>query len=196
MGLLTLFVAVYILAALHPLFLVLVSGPTPGNSVVYEFGRNVALAAFPMVLVQPILTARISWIDRPAGMANTVRFHKAMGIAALVALLCHPVCLAFGGAGMSLLASLALPWFVIVGKVTLVTLTAHVVLALLRARIGIAYTTWKRVHALTAPAILAGAFVHSWFAGTDLSLPALQVYWIVLLVLAGTALVSRRFQRG
>ena len=196
MALGTLFVAVYIFIALLPLVLAIVSGPTPGPAcgLACQFGRCVALAAFPMVLVQPILAARVSWIDRPAGKANTLRFHKAMGVAALVGLLVHPVCLALGGAGMGLLVSLAVPWFVIVGKATLVALFFHVGLALLRAHIGMAYLTWKRVHALTASLIFAGASIHSWFAGSDLTLRALQAYWIALLIVAAIALAQRRFQ--
>lgn len=194
MGLPSLFVAVYILAALHPLLLVLVSNPTPGTNVVYEIGRNLALAAFPIVLMQPILTARFPWIDGPAGMANTLRFHKAMGVAAVVGLVCHPLCLAFGGAGIGLLGFLGLPWFVIIGKATLAMLIIHVLLALFRKQSGMAYVTWKRVHAMTAPLILAGAFVHSWYTGTDLALRSLRVYWVLLLGLAATALVYTRLK--
>lgn len=194
MGLPSIFVAVYILAALHPLLVVLVSSPSPGTNVVYEIGRNLALVAFPIIFVQPVLTARVPWIDGPAGIKNTLRFHQALGVAALVGLLCHPVCLAFGGAGIGLLASLQWPWYVIVGKITLAILAVHVGLALFRAQIGMPYKTWKRVHALTAPLVLAGAFVHSWFTGSDLGLRALQVYWIVLLVVAASAIVYRRLQ--
>lgn len=194
MGLPSLFVAVYILAALHPLMLVLVSNPTPGTGVVYEIGKNLALAVFPIVLMQPILTARIPWIDGPAGMANTLRFHKAMGVAALVGLVCHPLCLVLGGAGLSLLAFYGLPWFVVVGKATLALLIVHVLLAVFRAQSGMPYLTWKRVHSVTAPVILAGAFVHSWYAGTDLALRALQVYWVLLLGMAATTLVYARLK--
>jgi predicted ferric reductase len=185
---------VYILLMLLPSVLVIVLGPAPEGTVLYEFGRNLALAAFPIIFFQPILTARISWIDRAAGTGNSLRFHKAMGVSALVALFFHPLCLALGGAGTRLLTSLAVPWFVMMGKAALVVLAIHVLLALARSAIGLRYPTWKRVHIASAPLILAGAFVHSWFAGTDLIVAALRVYWIALLILGAAAFSYRRFE--
>lgn len=184
----------YICIAVLPVALVLVLGPTSGGSVLYEFGRNIALAAFPILAIQPTLTARVSWLDRSVGTGKALRFHKAMGVSALVAVFLHAMSLAGGGAGIKLVTSWDVPWFVMVGKASLIILTIHVVLALLRSTMKLKYQTWRSLHAAAAPLIMAGAFVHSLFAGTDLRIAGLQAYWIALLILAAVAFCHRRIK--
>ncbi len=191
-----LYLLVYIFIALFPVTLAVVQLPTVGGNFLYEFGRNAALAAFCILALQPVLTARFSWIDRPVGTVNCLRFHKAMGVLALALLLLHPMSLAEGGAGLKLLTSWDVPWFVVVGKVALIILTVHVVLALLRSTLRFNYQTWKNVHAAASTLILIGAFVHSWFAGADLNIFQLRGYWIALLMLAAAALFHKRIMVG
>ena len=184
----------YIVMALIPVASALFLGPTSSGNVLFEFGRNIALAAFPILALQPALTARIRRIERSVGTGNALRFHKAMGISALVAVFLHPMSLGGGEADMKLLTSWDVPWFVIVGKGALIILTIHVMLALLRSALRLKYQTWKSLHAAVALLILGGAFVHSWFAGTDLRILWLQVYWIALVILAAAAFFHKRTQ--
>jgi predicted ferric reductase len=192
MALLSCLVLAYVAIVLLPLWLAVGFGPVSAGNVVYEFGRSLALTAFPIVALQPLLGARISWIDRLAGKGNSLRFHKAMGISAFVALLLHPVCLAGGGAGWRLMTSWDFPWFIVVGKAALILLAAHVVLALFRSAIGFGFKSWRHVHLATAPLILIGGFVHSWYAGDDLRSSELQAYWIAVIVLAAAMWFNRR----
>ena len=184
----------YVSIALLPLGLAVCLGPTSGASVLYELGRSLALTAIPIVVMQPLLTARIQWIDRFAGSGNCLRFHKAMGVFALVALLLHPICLAVGGAGLRLVTSLDFPWFILVGKATLALLTVHVILALYRIPLGLNYMRWKKVHLAAAPLIPAAGLVHSWYAGGDLGISALQGCWIALMILTAAMWLRRRFK--
>jgi phosphatidylserine synthase len=119
-----------------------------------------------------------------------------MGVFALALALLHPMSLAAGGGGPKLLTSWDVPWFVVVGKVTLIILTIHVVFALLRSTLRFNYQTWKNVHAVAPLPILIGAFVHSWFAGADLNIFQFQAYWIALLTLAAAALFHKRIKVG
>lgn len=187
-----LYLLAYIFLALLPVALAVVRAPTVGGNFLYELGRNIALAAFSILAIQPVLVARFSWIDRSIGTLNCLRFHKAMGVLALGSALLHPISLAVGGAGPSLLTSWDVPWFVVVGKVVLVILTIHVVLALLRSPLRLNYQTWKTIHAIAPPIIFIGVFVHSWSAGADLHILEIQVCWIALLILAFAALLYRR----
>lgn len=194
MSLLGLLLPAYVVIALLPLGLAIGLGPTSGGNILYELGRSLALTAIPIVSLQSLLTARISWIDRFAGRGNCLRFHKAMGVSALVVLLLHPVCLAGGGAGLRLMTSWDYPWFVLVGKAALILLIVHVLLALYRSAIGFDFTRWKKVHVAAVPFILAGGFVHSWYTGDDLRVPVLRAYWTALMVLAAAAWLRRRFK--
>jgi predicted ferric reductase len=191
-----LYLLFYIFLALFPVTLAVVQLPTVGGNFLYEFGRNTALAAFCVLALQPVLTARFSWVDHPVGTLNCLRFHKAMGVLALALVLLHPMSLAAGGAGPKLLTSWDVPWFVVVGKVVLVILTIHVVVALLRSHLGLNFQTWKTIHAIVPPIILIGAFVHSWSAGADLHILEIQVCWITLLILAVAAFLYRRMTVG
>lgn len=186
----------YIFLALLPVALAVVRTPTLGGNFLYEFGRNIGLAAFVILALQPVLMARFSWIEHSVGTMNCLRFHKSMGVLALVCALCHPISLAIGGAGFRLLTSWDFPWFIVVGKVVLVILTIHVVLALLLSPLRLNYQTWKTLHAMGPPIILIGMFVHSWSAGADLHIPEIQIYWIALLTLALAALLHRRIRAG
>ncbi len=185
----------YILIALLPVALAVILGQTSGGNVVYEFGLNIALAAFPILALQPALTARISWIDRSVGVGNCLRFHKAMGVSVLAAVLWHPTSLAGGGAGIKLLTSWDVPWFVMIGKASLIILTIHVALAFLRSTLRLKYETWKSLHFTAALLIIVGAFVHSWFTGTDLQISGIRAYWIALLILAAVTLFHKKIKR-
>jgi predicted ferric reductase len=183
---------IYISLALLPVALAVVQAPTVGGNFLYEFGRNIALAAFVILALQVVLMAGFSWIDRSVGTLNRLRFHKAMGVLALVSALVHPISLALGGAGLRLLTSWDVPWFVVVGKAVLVILTIHVVVALLRSHLGLNFQTWKTIHVIVPPIILIGAFVHSWSAGADLHILEIRVCWIALLIFAVAAFLYRR----
>lgn len=191
-----LYLLAYIFLALLPVTLAVVRTPTVGGSFLYELGRNIALAAFSILAIQPVLTARFSLIDGSFGTVNCLRFHKAMGVLALGFALLHPISLAVGGAGPRLLTSWDSPWFVVVGRVALLILTIHVVFALLRSTLRLNYQNWKNVHAVASTLILMGGFVHSWFAGADLNIFQLQAYWIALLMLAAAALFHKRIKVG
>lgn len=189
-----LYLLAYISIALFPAILVVVQAPTPGGNFLYEFGRNIALAIFSILTLQPVLAARFSWIDRSVGTPSCLRFHKAMGFVALIGALLHPVSLAIGGAGLKLLKSWDVPWFVVIGKLTLILLTIHVVLALLRLTLKMSYQKWRNGHAIASPVILTGAFVHSWFGGADLSILELRACWILLMMMAVAAIFHKRIK--
>lgn len=187
-----LYLLAYIFLALLPVALAVFRAPTVGGNFLYEFGRNLALAAFAILALQPVLMARFSWIDRSIGTLNGLRFHKAIGVLVLASALLHPITIAMGGAGPRLVTSWDVPWFVVVGKAALVVLTIHVVLALLRSPLRLNFQTWKTIHAIGPPFILMGVFVHSWHAGADLNILEIRVCWIALLILSVVSLLHRK----
>jgi predicted ferric reductase len=190
----SLLLVVYVAMVLLPLGLAIGLGPASGGNFFSELGRCLALAAIPIICLQPLVTGRVSWIGRSAGKAECLRFHKAMGVAVLVGLLLHPICLAGGGAGLRLLTSWDFPWYVLVGKGALILLTVHVLLAVFRAKTGLGYASWKHIHVAAAGSIIVGGVVHSWFTGDDLKIFALQAYWIALLILTATVWLQGRFK--
>jgi predicted ferric reductase len=154
------------------------------NGTIYEIGKNFGLTAFMILMFQPLLAGRFKWIEAPFGMDILVRFHKYMAIFALCLLVLHPVLLAGGGIGWKLLIGIDLPWYIWVGKVTLVLLLVNVVLSLFQKPLGIKFEKWRCCHDILAPSIFVLAFFHSWFAGQDLRNPPLECLWPVIVIIA------------
>lgn len=149
-----------------------------------ELGRNFALMAFVLLIIQFIIAARIKWIERPFGFDILIRFHQYMAIFAAALLTAHPLLLAAGGKGVQLLIGFDLPWHVWLGKITLTLLLLNVILSRFQAFLGFAFERWRLGHAVLAPLIMILAFIHSGSAGDDLKLMFLQGLWITGLALA------------
>lgn len=90
-------VVAYVIIVASPLLLVTALGLHSPNALIYEIARSFALSAFAIVCLQPVLVARLKWIERPFGMGILSRFHKSMGIFVTILLLSHPSFLVLGG---------------------------------------------------------------------------------------------------
>jgi len=174
-------ILLYLLLVVGPLVLVTVWGGT-SEGFMYELGRNAAIAAFMILFAQVLLAARIKWIGRPFGLDILLRYHKYMGLAALVMLLCHPLLLTAGSGRLALLTSLDQPWFIWTGKIALLLLLIHIGVSLYVYRLKLQFETWRRIHDILAPLLFLLAFLHSLYAGADLQQPEGRVLWIGLLL--------------
>ena len=59
-----------------------------------------------------------------------------------------------------------------------------------RGSLGIKFETWRLLHDVLGPAILVMAFLHSWYAGGDLTVAPMQGLWVVLLTGAASLWLS------
>jgi predicted ferric reductase len=190
-----LLIVIYLAAVLSPHLLLLGLHAHSWNTFIYETGRSFALAGFAILIFQPVLAARLKTIERPFGMDMVIRFHKAVAVFALVLLACHPVLVAWGGRGFSLLYSVALPWYVLLGKLGLLLLLIHIVLAVFSGRLNLTFEGWRRYHFILAPIILVVAFLHSWNTGGDLAKSSLRTLWVILLTVAVLAYAWHKLVR-
>jgi predicted ferric reductase len=140
--------------------------------------------AFAILIIQFIIAARVKWIERPVGFDILIRFHQYMAIFALALLIAHPLLLAAGGKGVRLLIGLDLPWYIWLGKITLILLLLNVILSKFQTSIGLPFEKWRLGHIILAPLIIGLAFTHSWTAGDDLELMILKALWLIALTLA------------
>jgi predicted ferric reductase len=168
---------------------------TPEHGVLFDMGRGAAMAAFAILMLQPVLAGRFKAAERPFGFDIVIRFHQAVAVFALLLLIVHPFLLAAGGGGWDLLFSLNVPPEIWVGKAALVLLVATVGLSVFRERLSLDFQKWRVIHTVLALLILMGAFLHSWAAGADLEDPFYRGLWIVLLVLAVMAFSYHRILR-
>lgn len=186
----------YVVIVLSPLILVaLVRAPTD-HGFIFTVGKNLALVGFTILAMQFVLSARFKWIERPFGMNMLFQFHKAMAILAALLLLSHPVLLAIGKGDWSLILSPQVGWAIWLGRIALLILLVHVLLAGLRGLIKLNYETWRLVHNLGAGLILPLGFIHSWNAGGDLEILGIKWLWAALLGVAVASYLWHRVGRG
>lgn len=194
-------IILYALIALSPIVAVACLWMKGEMTLMHETGTSLAFAAFGIIALQPVLVSRWKWMERPFGLDVISRFHRYMGLFAVGLLLAHPPLMAFGGAGVNLLTTLDLPWYVLLGKAMLVLLVIHVCVSVWYPSFGLTFERWRSYHNAMAVLIVTGAFVHSWWAGYDLGPIPMRVLWLVLFGLAAFAyvhhkvLVPRRLRR-
>lgn len=184
-------IVLYIFLLLLPLAMAAAFGPG-GHGFLGELGRSFALLGFTIVTLQFVLSARLSWLERPFGLDMLFRFHKAMAVFATVLLLLHPVLVAAGGAGWALLIGFDTPWHHWLGRVSLLALIVHVSISWFRLALRLEYQRWRRWHNGFALLILILGFVHSWNAGQDPTTGPLRFLWPGML---GVALVAYFYHR-
>lgn len=180
---------------LFPLVLVSVLRPVTDHGFLYTVGKNLALVGFTMLALQFVLSARWKWIERPFGLNILFQFHKAMGVLATVFVLSHPLLLATGSDDWSIIFGPQVMWHIWLGRIALLILLVHVLLASWRAVLRMNYETWRFVHNLGAVLILILAFSHSWTAGGDFSAIGMRVLWASLLLLASASYLWHRVVR-
>lgn len=185
----------YALIVLSPLILLAILRPLTDHGFVYTIGKNLALVGFAMFAMQFVVSARFKWIERPFGLNLLFSFHKTMAIVASLLVLSHPLLLILGGGKPSLILGPEVSWHIWLGRIALVGLLFHVLLASFRLIIRLNYETWRAIHNVVALVFLPLAFFHSWKAGGDLQLPAMRVLWVMLFTAAAAAYFWHRVAR-
>lgn len=191
-------VLLYLGAVVLPLVLVTLFGHHGTRTLTYEIGRSFALAGFCIIALQPLLAARLKWIERPFGLDIVSRFHKSMGIFAALLVVLHPPLLALGGAGLSLLFSTDVPWYIWAGKAAAFLLVIHVALSIASPAFPVKFAAldfeqWRWIHTVIAPGIVIVGFVHAWQTGSDFALLSMQLCWIAALTIFFAAFVFHKF---
>lgn len=186
---------VYVAIVISPLILVALVWPLTDHSFVYTVGKNLALMGFTILALQFVLSARLKWIERPFGLNLLFDFHKTMAVFATLLLISHPVLIAFGGDNWSVIFGPQVMWHIWLGRIALLILLVHVLLASFRFIIKLNYETWRFVHNLGAVLILPLGFFHSWNAGGDLQLSSMKALWAVLLFAATASYLWHRVVR-
>jgi predicted ferric reductase len=189
-----LFMTGYIIAAILPMVPAAIQGPT-GENPLLVMGLMAALAGFAILCLQVLLAARIRRLEKPFGLDLVYRFHRNMGMFALILFLAHPLLLASAGGGAALLVGLKAPWPIWLGRLTLVLLLANVLLSLFQSELRIGFEGWRAVHDIFGPLILALGFVHSLTLGEDLRLPLLKAFWVAIFAGAVILFVYHRMVR-
>ncbi len=178
-----LLVLAYTALVLLPLAVAALSRPLTDHGFIYELGRSFALLGFALLALQFLLSARLSWIERPYGLDALFAYHKAMALVAVVLIALHPLLLVLGGAGWGLLVRLDVSWRIWLGKLALLLLLIQVLTSILRPRLRLGFEQWRFLHN-QATVIFGLAFIHSWYTGGDLQERTMQTLWWAMLAIA------------
>ena len=185
----------YALVILTPIAVLAMARPPTDHRFVYTVGKNLALVGFTILAMQFVLSARLKWIERPFGLNMLFDFHKTMAVVATALILSHPLLLAFGGPHWNLIFGPNISWHIWLGRIALMILLVHALLASFRFIIKLNYQTWRFVHNVGALVVFPLAFFHSWNAGEDFALLPMKLFWSVLLAAAVGAFAWHRLLR-
>lgn len=188
-----LLIAGYVACLVAPLLIAWLSHMGEDDELVSKLGRGFALAGAVLLAMQLVLAARLRGVFEHYGLDAVLRFHRRLAVAGVLLILAHPILLAAGDDGWSLLTSLRWPWYILLGKAAMVVLLIQVGTSLWRNRMRLRFEKWRMAHNL-APALLALVFLHSWAAGTDLQSRPLRSFWVVAFAAAVTAYLSHRLR--
>lgn len=187
--------ALYVVIVLTPLIIVGFARPKTDHGFAYTIGKNLALVGFTILAMQFVLSARLKWVERPFGLNLLFDFHKTMAVVAALMIISHPLLLAMDGGGWGLIFGPEISWHIWLGRIALLILLVHVLLALFRFVIRLNYQTWRFLHDLGGVVLFPLAFFHSWNAGGDLALPAMRVFWTMVFAAGVAAFVWHRVLR-
>ncbi len=176
----------YAACVFAPLLIALATVPaqTGGAGFWYELGRAFGLVGIGLLAFQAILAARIKQIEQGWGMDLLLQVHRAMGLLAVAYLVAHPILLSAGSESWGLLFSLNQPWYIWLGRVALAILLLQVISSVCRIFIRLSFERWRILHNILGPLLVVFAFIHSGFAGYDVSGWPMGLLWFVLPIAA------------
>lgn len=175
---------IYTLLLSIPLLVVAVFKPQTDAGYADEMGKIFSLLGFTILALQPVLSARIRWIEKPFGLDMLLLFHRNMALFATALLLAHPFLLVLGDHDLTILYATDVSVFIWLGRATLLVLLMLIVISSFHLRLGIGFEKWRSFHNVLALSVILIGFLHSWSANDDLQLLSMKIIWSALLLTA------------
>ncbi|MFO7607133.1 MAG: ferredoxin reductase family protein [Desulfurivibrionaceae bacterium] len=188
-------ITLYGLLIIAPLIIAPAVMPSYEKIYTFETAKGLAMMSFMILMLQPVLAGRFSWIERPFGQDIVLRFHKYMAVFATVMLLFHPPGIATGHHGWSLLYSVEVDWPIWFGRSALVVLLTSMLFSLGMITKRLTFERWRLVHDIINPLLLVLIFIHSFFMGNDLQARQMQMLWYIMIAGAVSVFLYHRLLR-
>ena len=186
----TLSILAYLAVVCFPLVTVTFAGhAVDGLSPLASLTLYLTLLGFPILVLQPVLAARLKFLDRIFGLNVIYLFHQMMGMLAGLVLVSGFALLLMANARQP--ALFTMPGLLFMGAATVAVL-ALIVTSLLREGLHLSFERWRRLHNVLALSTLGLSFV----AGLNLAIafgsPLMVILWLALLVLGTSAYVFHK----
>jgi predicted ferric reductase len=179
----TIWIALYLLFILAPLFALLAGMWPPARDFWTEFAVALGYSGLAMMGLQIGLTARFRYVTKPWGEDVIYHFHRQISLIAVGLIVTHAVVLTAGRPDMlAPLNMLQAPWSARFAIVSIVGLIALVVAALWRVRLKIGYEAWHISHIVLAVVAIAAGVAHMVGSGFYLVDPWKRALWIGLTI--------------
>jgi predicted ferric reductase len=153
-------ILVYLLFILAPLFALLAGALPPARDFWTEFSVALGYSGLAMMGLQFGLTARFRHVTEPWGEDVIYHFHRQVSLIAVALVVAHPIILFIVRPELlALLNSIQAPWRARFAALSTYSLIALVVMALWRTKLRLNYETWHITHiTLAVVAVTAGIF--------------------------------------
>lgn len=176
-------VILYLLFILAPLFALLTGAIPPARDFWTEFSVAIGYAGLAMMGLQFGLTARFRYVTRPWGEDVIYHFHRQISLIAVALVVAHPLILfAVRPELLALLNSIQAPWRARFAALSTYSLIALVVMALWRAKLNIRYEVWHLTHIVLALLAVTAGILHMIGWGFYLVDPWKRALWIGLTI--------------
>ena len=176
-------ILVYLLFILAPLFALLAGSHPPTRDFWTEFSVALGYSGLAMMGLQFGLTARFRYVTEPWGEDVIYHFHRQISLIAVGLVVAHPVILI--AVQPQLLAPsnmLEAPLSAHFALLSIFSVIALVGMALWRAALKIKYETWHLVHIVLAVVAITAGVVHMVGSSFYLVDPWKQSLWIGLTI--------------
>ena len=176
-------IIVYLLFILAPLFVLLAGSWPPARDFWTEFAVAIGYSGLAMMGLQFGLTARFRYVTEPWGEDVIYHFHRQISLVAVGLVVAHPLIMfAVQPALLAVPDVNEVPLGAIFAFVSLFALIALVVMALWRATLRIRYETWHLTHIAFAIIAVTGGILHMVGWGFYLTDPWKRALWIGLTI--------------
>jgi predicted ferric reductase len=177
----TVWLLLYLLFILAPLFALLMSSLPPARGFWTEFSVAIGYAGLAMMGLQFGLTARFRYVTEPWGEDVIYHFHRQLSLIAVALVIAHPLILfAVRPELIALLNSFRAPWRARFAAISTYSLIAIVVTAIWRVKLRIKYETWHITHIILAVVAVTAGLLHMVGWGRYLVSPQKRALWIAL----------------
>jgi predicted ferric reductase len=174
-------VLVYLLFVLGPLFALLAGSFPPARGFWSEFSVAIGYSGLAMMGLQFGLTGRFRYVTSPWGEDVIYHFHRQISLIAVALIVLHPVILFILRPGrISMLNFFQTTWRVRFGTGSLYLLIILVAMSLWRTKLKIRYEAWHLSHIVLAVAAIATGLLHMIGFGRFLVDPWKRSLWIGL----------------
>ena len=176
-------ILVYLLFILAPLFALLAGSHPPTRDFWTEFSVALGYSGLAMMGLQFGLTARFRYVTEPWGEDVIYHFHRQISLIAVGLVITHPLILV--AVKPELLAPsnmLEAPLSAHLALLSIFSVIALVVTALWRAALNLKYETWHLTHIVLAVVAITAGVVHMVGSSFYLVDPWKQSLWIGLTI--------------